>query len=56
MVYILYYTLDCSEEKKPLRHIILILRNPVFVLTPLYCVLSGEATNTNFIVFDSTVT
>jgi len=32
----------------PLEHINLI---PVFVLTPLYYVLSGEATNTNFIVF-----
>ena len=34
----------------PLRHIILIPSQPVFALSP-YCVLSGEATNTNFIVF-----
>ena len=33
-----------------LRHIILIPSQPVFALSP-YCVLSGEATNTNFIVF-----
>ena len=35
----------------PLGHIILIPNQPVFVLSPLCCVLSGEATNTNFIVF-----
>ena len=36
----------------PLGHIILILNQPVFALSPSCCVLSGEATNTNFIVFD----
>jgi hypothetical protein len=35
----------------PLRHIILIPSQPVFPLSPYCCVLSGEATNTNFIVF-----
>ena len=35
----------------PLRHIILILSQPVFALTPWCC---GEATNTNFIVFGLT--
>jgi hypothetical protein len=34
-----------------LRHIILIPSQPVFPLSPYCCVLSGEATNTNFIVF-----
>ena len=32
-------------------HIILIPSKPVFALAPYCCVLSGEATNTNFIVF-----
>ena len=35
-----------------LEHIILILSQPVFALSPLYYLLSGEATNTNFKVFD----
>ena len=35
----------------PLGHIILIPSQPVFALSPYCCVLSGEATNTNFIVF-----
>jgi hypothetical protein len=35
----------------PLGHIILILSQPVCALSPEWCVLSGEATNTNFIVF-----
>jgi hypothetical protein len=35
----------------PLGHIILIPSQPVFALSPLCCVLSREATNTNFIVF-----
>jgi hypothetical protein len=30
------------------------LSQPVFALTPLCCVLSEEATNTNFLVFDLT--
>jgi hypothetical protein len=34
-----------------LGHIILI---PVFAIYPYCCILSGEATNTNFIVFDLT--
>ena len=34
----------------PLGHIILIPSQPVFALSPLWCVLSGEATNNNFIV------
>jgi hypothetical protein len=35
----------------PLGHIILISSQPVFVLSPQCCVVSGEATNTNFLVF-----
>ena len=35
----------------PLRHIILIPSQPVFVFSPECCMLSREATNTNFIVF-----
>ena len=38
----------------PLGHVIMILSQPVFSLSPECCVLSGEATNTNFIVFGST--
>jgi len=38
----------------PLRHIILISSQPIFALTPKCSVLSGEATNTNFIVFGLT--
>ena len=38
----------------PLRHTILIPNQPVFVLSPQCCVLSGEATNTSFIVFGVT--
>jgi hypothetical protein len=37
-----------------LGYIILIPSHPVFVLSPYYCVLSGEATNTNCIVFGLT--
>jgi hypothetical protein len=33
------------------RHIILILNQPVLALSPQCCLLSREATNTNFIVF-----
>ena len=35
----------------PLGHIILIPSQPVFALSPEWCVLSGEVTHTNFIVF-----
>ena len=38
----------------PFGHIILIPSQPVFALTPLCCMLSGEATNTNLIVFGLT--
>ena len=38
----------------PPRHIILIPSQPVFALSPKYCILSWEATNTNFIVFGLT--
>ena len=38
----------------PLGHIILIPSRPVFALSPYCCVLRGEATNTNFIVFGLT--
>ena len=37
-----------------LGHIILISSQPVFALSPQCCVLSGEATNTKFIVFGLT--
>jgi hypothetical protein len=40
-----------TERHAPLWHIILILSQPVFALSPKCCMLSGEATNTNFIVF-----
>jgi hypothetical protein len=39
----------------PLEHIILIPGRPVFALSYLYCVLSGEATNNNFIDFGLTI-
>ena len=35
----------------PLRHIILVPRQPVFALTPICCMLSIEPTNTNIAVF-----
>jgi len=38
----------------PLRHIMLILSQPVFALTPWSCVVSREAANTNFIISDLT--
>jgi hypothetical protein len=38
----------------PLGHIILIPSRPVFDLSPDCCMLSGEATNTNVIVFGLT--
>ena len=58
----LYQTNTLSSMKQqstdrhvtPLRHIILILSQPVFALTPQWCVLSREAGNTNFIVFGLT--
>ena len=38
----------------PVGHIFLISRQAVFALSPYCCVLSGEATNTNFIIFGLT--
>ena len=38
----------------PLRHIIMILSQPVFALSHICCMLIREATNTNFIVFGLT--
>ena len=38
----------------PVRHIILISSQTVVALSPLCCMLRGEATNTNFIVFGLT--
>jgi hypothetical protein len=38
----------------PLGHIILIPNQPVFALSPYCCMLSGEATNSHFIVFGFT--
>jgi hypothetical protein len=42
---------SAGRHVAPLGHIILIPSQPVFALSPLCCALSGEATNTNFIVF-----
>ena len=36
------------DMSPPLGHIFLIPSQPVFALSPEFCVLSGEATNTNF--------
>jgi len=41
---------SAGRHVAPVRHI-LIPNQPVFALTPLCCVLSGKAINTNFIVF-----
>ena len=38
----------------PLRHIMLILSQPVLALTPWSCMVSREAANTNFIISDLT--
>ena len=38
----------------PLWYVIVIPSQPVITLTNLYCVLSGEATNTNFMIFGLT--
>ena len=38
-----------------LGHTILILSQSIIVLSPEYCVLSGDATSTNFIVFGVTL-
>jgi hypothetical protein len=35
----------------PLGHIVLIPGQPIIPYSPYCCVLSGEATNTNFLVF-----
>ena len=40
-----------SRHAAPRRHIILILSQQICNLTPYFCMLSWEATNTNFIVF-----
>jgi hypothetical protein len=48
--------MSLGRHVAPLGHIILILSQPVFALTPYCCVLSGEAANTNFIVFGLTRT
>ena len=45
---------SADRHVAPLGHIILIPNQPVFVLSPYCCVLSGKATNTNFIVFSLT--
>jgi hypothetical protein len=43
--------LSPGRHVTPLGHIILNPSQPVFALTPKCCMLSGEATNTNVIVF-----
>ena len=40
-----------DRDVTSLGHIILIPSQPVFALSPKCCMLSGEATNTNFIIF-----
>jgi hypothetical protein len=45
---------SADRHVAPLGYIILIPSQPVFALSPYCCVLSGEATNTNFIVFGFT--
>jgi hypothetical protein len=42
---------SASRHVAPLGHIISILSQAVYALSPLCCLLTGEATNTNFIVF-----
>jgi hypothetical protein len=42
---------SAGRHVAPPGHIILIPSRPVFALSPYCCVLSGEATNTNLIVF-----
>ena len=49
-------SLPMGRHIAPLRHIILILSQPVFALTLYCCLLSGDATNTNCIVFGFTRT
>ena len=46
-----HWNKSAERHVAPLGHIILIPNQPAFALTPLCCVLSGEATNTNCIVF-----
>jgi hypothetical protein len=48
---VLYHWNNSLQTDISLRHIILILSQPVSVLSPLCCVLSWETTSTNFIVF-----
>ena len=43
---------SADRHVAPLGHIILMPSQLVFALSPQRCVLSGEATHTNFIVFD----
>ena len=45
---------SAGRHVAPFAHIILIPSQPVFALSPNCCVLRGEATNTNFIVFGLT--
>jgi hypothetical protein len=44
-----------KDDQNPLWHIILITSQPGFALSPYCCVLSGEATHTNLIVFGLTL-
>ena len=45
---------SANRHVAPLGHIIVIPSQPVFALSPEYCMLSGEATHTYFIVFGLT--
>jgi hypothetical protein len=48
------HTWFMNRHVAPLWHVILISSQPVFALSPQYCILSGKATNTNFIVYGLT--
>jgi hypothetical protein len=50
-IMVVYWNNSPGRHVTPLGHSILNPSQPVFALTPKCCMLSGEATNTNFIVF-----
>ena len=57
--YLDYYSVSSLKQSagrhvSPLGDIILIPRQPVLVLNPYCCMISGEAENSNLIVFDFT--
>ena len=50
----MFYSAETRRHVVPLGHIILIPSQPGFALFPWCCVLSGEARNTNLIIFGLT--